>query len=380
MRELAEAAVAAEQVGDWPAAQAAWRELLRRQPGNGDAQLRLGLCAMRLDQFDAAERHLQAAVALYQRRRPDQAEPLTVLAGLYLELARWADAAEAARRALAKQPGGRAEMILAGALMGLGDWRAGLPLYEKRPMRKAPTRAPEWNGEPLAGKRLLVMGEQGFGDEIQMARFVPGLKAMGAGVVLGARAPLMRLFEQLDVEAIVDRQQTQPAPRHDYWVMAMSLPLRLGVTPQTVPAAPYLAAPEAARRQWAGFPGRIGVVWASSPTNWNAARKSMPANLLADLPGAVDLQAPRGDFADTAAIVEQLDLVITVDTAMAHLAGAMGKPCWVLLPRYGVDWRWGLGERTCWYPSVRLYHQPDFGVWPIEAVKRDLAAFAWGDR
>jgi tetratricopeptide (TPR) repeat protein len=258
--------------------------------------------------------------------------------------------------------------------LGAGDYARGWPLHEFR--RRQPDFPgltlpfPEWRGEDLGGKTLLIWPEHGFGDQIQFARYARLAKERGARVLLASPPELADLFSTLGVEVFRLTGELE-MPRPDVWAPVMSLPGLFGTRLETVPPAPYLSAPEDRRAKWRGAvpPGRVGVVWKGSAGNPNDANRSLPA-LAAFAPlleaGAkiIDLQDPHGDFADTAAILEQLDLVVTVDTAMAHLAGAIGAPCWVLLPWSRCDWRWGrAGDTTPWYPSLRLFRQPAFGDW-----------------
>jgi hypothetical protein len=243
---------------------------------------------------------------------------------------------------------------------------------------------PEWRGEPV--RQLLVWPEQGYGDQIQMARFASVL-AERSSVSWVTPTPLTRLFrESLPVE-IVEVAQSITFPDPDAWVMSFGLPLRLDVrTPDELPSEPYLRPPEAVRDRWAGYARgdfKIGVAWRGNPDHRNDANRSLASrDALAPIAayGTIhDLTDPLGDFADTAAIVEQLDLVVTVDTALAHLAGAMGKPCWVLLPAFEVDWRWMTGrDDSPWYPSIRLFRQRTSGDWRsvTEQVTAELGRHA----
>ena len=167
---------------------------------------------------------------------------------------------------------------------------------------------------------------------------------------------------------------------HDYWTRCFSLPERLGATLETLPTPPYLSAPADRRARWAGFGkgARVGLIWQVSPTGFNAPHKRLPRELARGFfdRGAISLEPEdtgAQDFADTAAIIEGLDLVISVDTATAHLAGAMGKPCWTLLPYVHCDWRW-LRHRadSPWYPTMRLYRRTQPRDW-TETVGQVLA-------
>lgn len=262
-------------------------------------------------------------------------------------------------------------------LLGRGLYPQGWALYEARksldPTPLDGAGVPEWDGAPLEGRRLLVWPEQGLGDEIQMARYVPLLRAAGP-VTLACSPPLARLFEQLGV-AIFPRTDGAAPPPTDLYVRNFSLPALLGTSLETIPPAPYLHAPSDPKR------GGVGFVWRGDPTHANDARRSLPSPQLlaplAEVAELVDLQTPRGDFLDTAARIQALDLVITVDTSMAHLAGALGVPCWVMLPGHGTDWRWLRGRTDSpWYPSLRLYRQTTPGDWSdvVARMRADLAA------
>jgi hypothetical protein len=263
------------------------------------------------------------------------------------------------------------------ALLGQGLYPQGWPLYEARKRaERTPLDGgdiPEWDGSPLDGRRLLIWPEQGLGDEIQMARYAP-LLARAGKVTLACSAPLARLFEQLGADIHV-RADGVPPPTADVWVRNFSLPGLLGTTLETIPPAPYLAAPSEPKR------GGVGFVWRGDPTHANDSNRSLPSPdvlaPLADVAELVDLQPPRGDFLDTAARIQALDLVVTVDTSMAHLAGALGVPCFVMLPALGCDWRW-LRDRSDspWYPSLRLYRQSRPGDWSevVGRMRADLAA------
>lgn len=262
-------------------------------------------------------------------------------------------------------------------------------LYEARPERltfdlgMTNVRAPEWAGEDLRGKRLLILLEQGLGDEIQFARFAPWLQERtGAVVTLVCSNPLKKLFQGLSVtvrgedEFLFDAYTQRST---DAWVLTMSIPARAGVTLANLPAAPYLSAPSLAPP----LGKSVGVVTHGNPRHGNDQHRSLPAWAADDLralPGAMSLHPEdtgARDFADTASIIASLDLVVTVDTAVAHLAGAMGKPVWVLLPAHRTDWRWMKGRATSpWYPTARLYRQKVARDWlpVIETIRRDLAA------
>lgn len=306
--------------------------------------------------------------------------------GVALEAAGRLDEAEAAfRRVLALQPDAHGTARLLGVLLlRQGRLSEGFHFFEARHalprLAKPALPFPEWRGEPLAGRRLLIWPEQGFGDQIQFARFAPILQAQGVDVTMLCRPGLERLFAQSLGVRVKAAAGSVDFPDPDAWVMAGSLAARMGVTLETIPAEPYLRA--AAPAPSAGL--RVGVMSAGNPAHSNDANRSLPpadAERLRALPAQIVELDPAvsgaRDFADTAEIVAGLDLVVSVDTAVAHLAGAMGKPCWVLIPAISTDWRW-LRERTDspWYPSMRLYRQTTPGDWSpeIARIATDVAA------
>jgi hypothetical protein len=268
-------------------------------------------------------------------------------------------------------------------LLREGRYAEGLPLFEARsqipggPSPKPALPFPEWRGEDIAGKHLLVWPEQGFGDKLMWSRFIPDLQVRGARVSALAEPGLVRLFTQNFTADILAASGPVELPEADVWALYGSLPLRLGVALETLSGRPYLAAPPRA------VPGAaIGVVTQGAPRHPNDANRSLPAwaaEELLDLPGALRLHHGDlgiGDFWDTAQLVAGLDLVITVDSAVAHLAGALGKPVWILLPAQGTDWRWMQGrDDSPWYASARLFRQPSPGDWgPVLAMVRTALA------
>ena len=329
---------------------------------------------------------LTGAARIYREvaaAEPGDAEPLHHLGGLLARMGELAEAEAHYRRALELAPQAAATArALAVLLLSQGRYPEGFAFFEARhrlaQYAKPELPFPEWRGEHVAGKRILIWPEQGLGDQIQFARFAPVLKASGAEVTLICWPPLARLFAgSLDVQVIAAEGAVE-FPDPDGWVMAMSLAERLGATLETLPSQPYLRAVSPGPELPPGF--KVGLVTRGNPVYGNDLNRSLPPaaeavlrGLPARIVGLTPKETGAKDFADTAAIVEALDLVISVDTAVAHLAGAMGKPCWVLLPAAWQDWRW-LRERrdSPWYPSVRLYRQPTPGDW--DAVVREVAA------
>jgi hypothetical protein len=281
---------------------------------------------------------------------------------------RYRNAVELYRRALELEPGlAVAEENLCLALLGAGDLAEGFARYDIRFTRtlgrvpKPSLSFPEWRGEPIAGKSVLVWLEQGFGDEIMFARFIPLLAAMGAKVSMLTPSPLVRLFRPLPATLIEAAGEVR-MPHHDYWIAPGSIPGRLGISEATLPSAPYL--PPTGRGR------RIGVAWRGDPRHPTNVQRSLdPPHraVLEGLPGAISLlpeDTGAADFAATSEIIDRLERVITVDTSIAHLAGAMGKPVWVLLSAEDCCWRWQSGRTDSpWYPTMRLFRQQTPGDW-----------------
>jgi tetratricopeptide (TPR) repeat protein len=292
-----------------------------------------------------------------------------------------------------------------------GEFTEGWALYETRwrASKYTPIEMPgirEWKGEPIAGRKLLLVGEQGHGDQLQFVRYAAVLERMGATVdtlVPGNIAELAGGVRGVN-RVLVDK----PREGYDFWTPMMSVPYRVaGIEPGVPAEIPYLHVSGARIGEWprrvaerAGERRRVGIVWAGSPSFANDRFRSMPLaalDALADAPGIAwfslqkgaaraqlegsalkphDLTGHVADFADTAAFIEQLDLVITVDTSVAHLAGALGRPVWVLLPA-NYDWRWMLDrDESPWYPTARLFKQTTLGDWApvVGAVSRALAS------
>ena len=386
--------------------------------GGTEAQLELEQ-AMAGRQPEAAPQGIRLARALARAGRLDEAvaaceqllagDPAAVdaigtIAAIRYVQGRYEEARTGFDAVLAVSPDEpAARTTLAMMRLAEGDYPAGLAGFEARfdlpqlaAFRPAGTRLPAVAGGPsLAGKRVLLAAEQGQGDTLQFVRYAKLLADRGAAVLLEVQAPLVDLLSAMPGIAGVTAQGAA-APTADFICPMMSLPLAFGTTIDSIPAAvPYLAVPTDRRAAWrdrlAASPGRrrIGLCWSGNPGFTADQFRSIPLKKFAALlgdprlavhlvqtdiregddavvaahPGTVDLRRELGDFADTAAVIEQLDLVITVDTAVAHLAGALGRPVWILLP-YGADWRW-LQDRndSPWYPTARLFRQASMGDW-----------------
>jgi hypothetical protein len=325
---------------------------------------------------------LAGAEAIYRSMIGDGEDAIPAANNLYVLLRserRWSDLAQLYRTLAAAIPAnGDWAIHLATQLLRHEEYEAGWQWFEarryvSRNAAVAPALSlPEWTGEPI--RRLLVWREQGLGDEIQFARYVALLAQRGIAVTLLCRPALARLFRHVQADVVpLAGSVNLPGP-YDAWSLLGSLPLRLG-SPYEIPAPLHVSAtPRAA--------GGVGVMTTGSATHGNDANRSMPAEAAArllSLPGAVSLQPEdtgARDFQDTADIIAGLDFVVSVDTSVAHLAGSMGKPTFVLLPAVRPDWRW-LRDRddSPWYPSVRVLRQAQPGDWNglIDRVAAEIA-------
>jgi tetratricopeptide (TPR) repeat protein len=358
--------------------------------------------------------HAQA-LADYRRAAvlaPGEVEILGNLGTALHSLNRHHDALAVLDRAIALAPNhALAHYNAALVLLHLGGFRRGFAEYEWRwgtpffaPQRRHFT-APLWRGEDVTGRTILLHAEQGFGDTIQFLRYAPRVAERGARVIVEVPCELVDLARSVSGVAEVIRRG-DPVPLCDVQCPLMSLPLAFGTELTTVPAQiPYLAAPADRIALWRGRIPRdgrrgIGLVWSGRPSHDNDAARSIPFALLAPLLAARDRQFislqpdvresdrdavaksplialahPFADFADTAAVIALLDAVVTVDTSVAHLAGALGKPVFILLP-WASDFRWLLDRAdTPWYPTARLLRQPVPGYWAsvIAQAARDIA-------
>jgi Flp pilus assembly protein TadD len=425
--EPAEAVAAYDRaIGLRPAVADAW-------VNRGKALRELGEVADALDSFGTAlqinPRHLQArnersillavlsreAEAEVEARRVIEADPghagaLNTLGVVLQRQGRLAEAIESFQASMrVSDDPASARFNVALCLLLAGDYAQGLPEYEARwqtPEFVVPPQVvgrPQWMGEAsIAGKTVLLHPEQGLGDTIQFCRYAPLVADLGARVILGAPAPLKELLRSVDPRVEVVGRDS-PDPVFDLHCPLMSLPLAFGTELATIPAlVPYLSAPDGHKRLWRARLGpkrgpRIGIAWSG---NDKPLGRSIPldvfAPVVAMLPEAYCLQQDLRpgdvpalamhpnirvfgrdlrDFSDTAALVEEMDLVISIDTSVLHLAGALGRPVWGML-MFAADWRW-LKERadTPWYPTMRLFRQARSGDWG-EVVEQVGAALA----
>jgi hypothetical protein len=386
---------------------ACYRRAVELRPGDGRALTNLAAALGDLDRPDEA---LEAASRV-PAGHPDRAAALCHAAAAHMLRAEPATAAalyaQAEHLSPALIPAQCGEGL---ARLTMGDLAHGFALLQNRwrdkDFRSGAVNFLEtmWLGEaPVAGRRLLLVSEQGAGDTIMFARFAPLLAAMGATVVLRAQQPLLPLLAPMGFELHAD---TAPQPDFDLHVAMMSLPLALGTTIETIPQPPYLTADAARVAAWRARLGeqrrlRVGIAWSGNPDFKRDRTRSMRAEqilpvlaatgaelhviqtqvreadraVLADIPSLVDHSAGLADFAETAALMTAMDLVITTCTSVANLAGALGLPAWALL-QFAPDHRWLLGrEHSPWYPTLRLWRQRARGDW-AELVARVAAALA----
>jgi tetratricopeptide (TPR) repeat protein len=422
--------------GRWTEARDLLLHAVTLQPFDADAHNNLGSAYRALSDTARADAHFRTAIKIQaghrnalenlarllwdERRLEESLEVFEDLAKhhpgyaaahrhsgfVQLELAHPSEAAESFRRCLVATPeDAQAQWGLAFAELSLANFEAGWPLYEWR-FRAFPSARhfdpPEWDGALLDGRQILLYAEQGFGDTIQFVRYAPSVKDRGGSVIVECQPGLRRLLETVEgIDQVVGRGDTLPP--FDCHAPLMSLPRIFNSVPMRERFdIPYLLPDSDAAEKWrvllhrAVDPGffRVGLTWAGNPGHRNDGNRSIPpeqfnpladldrvawfaiqkeARSLPELPFTV-LPGELHDFAETAAAILNLDLIISVDTAVAHLAGALGKPVWTLLP-HAADWRWLMDrEDTPWYPTMRLFRQPRRGHWTpvIETVRREL--------
>ena len=398
-------------------AMASYDMALRFRPEYAKAHVNRGVALVAQGKFAEAIAGLRHGVEL----TPDSADAHTSLGAALCSQHNFEEALVHYERALQLDPN-HAEAAWNRALMWLqhGDYAQGWPAYECRWRCKKVTplpgyTQPRWDGSPLDGRTILLYGEQGLGDTLQFIRYAPLVKARGGRVILQCQNALLRLLTRTPgIDGLVGWGATPPP--FDVWTPLLSLPNLFGTTLQTVPAdVPYIFPDPDLVAHWRdsyrrvrGF--RIGIAWQGSPRYAWDRHRSCPLEQfepLARIPGVhlISLQKglgseqlralngrfpvlnlgelfdeASGPFMDTAAIVANLDLVICVDTALNHLAGAMNRPSWVALT-FSSDWRWVLGQETSrWYPAVRLFRQTQTGDWAgvfrrlVAELPREIAA------
>jgi tetratricopeptide (TPR) repeat protein len=413
--------VAHQDLNKFDAALASYDRAIELRPNFAAAHVNRGVVLEHLHRLDAALDSYDRAISI----RGDDARAFSNRGNVQRALQRVADAIDSCDRAVAIEPDNATAHLNRGlARLLAGDFAQGWKDYEWRwkdgkSLFRRDYRAfaqPQWSGQQaLAGKTILIHAEQGLGDTIQFCRYVPMVRELGAEVIFEVQPPLMRLLRGVEGQSQL-LSRGVALPNFDYHCPLMSLPLAFGTTLGNIPGTlPYLAADPERRQLWRRRLGertkpRVGLVWSGGfrpdqPEIWSVnARRNVPLARLSALrnsglefyslqkgqpaeselpqwnerspqgPPLIDCAGDLADFADTAALIEQLDLIISVDTSTAHLAGALGKPVWIL-NRFDCCWRWLLGRADSpWYPSARLYRQSTPGDWDgvVERVRQDL--------
>lgn len=380
-----------EQQGRLTEAESLYLRAIDGAPDDAHLLQNLGAVLLRQRKMFDAERVKLRVLAL----APDLPSAWSNLGALYAGMQRETQAERCYRQAIALDAAyARARYNLSYLLLRQGRLAEGWQMLESR---ARPTAFggyfafARWQGQALAGKSILICPEAGMGDMLMLCRYAPRLQALGAArVSLLCHAPLARLLRgAAGVDQVIAIGEDMAREGWDYWLPVLSLPGLCGTTLESIPAeVPYLQLPAPAAARPAALPLRVGLAWKGNVRHENDGARSLASlDVLAPL-GAVagveffSLQKGAGenevcraisfvaggaalqDMADTAALIASLDLVISVDTAVAHLAGALGKPCWLLLPDYLPDWRWLAGRNDSpWYPSMRLFRQPALGGW-----------------
>ena len=375
----------------------------------GNSLLSLGNTYYKAGKFEQALNAYQNILKLFQH----SSAVYYNIGFTLVELTRYHEAIEAFRKSLALKPDSLdTRLSLATALLAVGNYEEGWPEYEwrwERPEKKSlPMPCPRWSGQPIDGKTILLFSEGAYGDCFQFIRYAQEVKKLGATVILQAAQELKPLLSRCPyLDQIISKGET--LPHLDYYTSLLSLPSIFKTTITTVPTTiPYLYADPDLVEEWRkSFTQekklKIGLCWQADLTNDAnrplLARRSIPLELfeqLAQLPNITlyslqkgahssfeasflhpfgsELDTDHGRFMDTAALIQNLDLVITVDTSIAHLAGALGKPTWVILP-FKADWRWMTNQDdTPWYPSMKLFRKEKEAGWElvIEKIGNEL--------
>jgi tetratricopeptide (TPR) repeat protein len=383
--------------GEFDKALDAFRRSARSKPDYSDAYNNIGRVQVQQNDLNEAVESFQRAIAL----QPDHAQAHANLVNALYRMCRMEEAIAQGRRAISVDPKfATPHWNLGLCLLCNGQFEEGWKEYVWRTevpelhglMREF--AEPPWDGSDLAGKRILLHAEQGFGDTIQFIRYLPMVQARGGKVMFDCRRELMGLFNRcFKVEEPL--MPDQPLPEFDVHCPLLSLPKFMNTNLGNIPAdVPYLFADPRRGMQWrerlsehGGL--KVGLVWAGRPEHPLDRFRSLPLSALAPLAGVSDVvffslqngkesaqtkNPPAGmklidfsddlsDFEETVALISNLDLVIAVDTSVAHLAGAMAKPVWLLLP-FSPDWRWVLHRTDSpWYPTMRLFRQSKFDDW-----------------
>jgi Flp pilus assembly protein TadD len=378
-----------------------FNQAIQLAPDDAYAYYNLGNTYEALGRYEAAVENYQIAI----KKNRNFTDVHNNLAVVLKELGRFDEAIGHFREAIWLQPDcAEAHWNLSLSLLVNGQFEEGWKEHEWRFKRGEEStiypydfRIPLWDGSRFDGKRLFVHSEQGFGDTLQFIRYLPMVKSRGGSVIFETFGPLLEIIRGLPgIDELVEISPNRsPADSCDYYVPIMSLPMLFATDIRTIPSnIPYLFVDPIKVGQWKNRINskdfkKIGIVWAGKPVHGNDKNRScelehfLPlaripgvemyglqkgdaarqAETSAGMKGIINFDRELKDFSETAAAIENLDLIISVDTALVHLAGAMGKPVWTLLP-YAPDWRWLLErEDTPWYPTMRLFRQPARGDW-----------------
>lgn len=384
----------------------AYRQAIQLNPQLSEAHYNLGVIFADTDRLDEAISQFRRAIEL----KPNFADAHYNLANAFQARAQYDEALNHYRSALAIQPDHKEARYALGTLRLLrGEFAQGWPEFEWRSklryVRPPELPQPRWDGSPLNGRTILLHADFGHGDSIQFVRYWPLVQAKGGQVIVHCHPSLKRFF-QISIPSCQIIGHGEPLPPFDCHYTLMSLPHIFATDLSSIPSAPYLHADPQDIAVWQNritqIPHpRVGLVWQGNFQHINDRNRSIPLSLLEPLAQIADInfinlqKGPAADaiktspipltdftpdlhdFADTAALISNLDLVIAVDTALAHLTGSLGKPVWTLLPLVP-DWRWMLDRPDCpWYPTMRLFRQRSRGDWPgvIENVAAELQQF-----
>ncbi|MBF0437759.1 MAG: tetratricopeptide repeat protein [Magnetococcales bacterium] len=392
------------------------QEALQLNPNEPEAHFHLGDIFMDQGKVDEAIHHLAQATQL----KPDFVEAWINLGLCQKSKKQLPEALICFQNAIQAEPdNATAHVNLAMTHLIMGSYDHGWAEYEWRFQLKSstiltsPPDLPRWHGEPLTGKTILILGEQGFGDMVQFIRFAAGLKQKSGRVLLTAPTSMVTLFQTVTGVDLV-QDHIRFAEPIDYFIPLLSLPALLGITMENIPFADgYLTPDPKLAKSWLStlsVPGfKVGLIWEGKPLHQNDPLRRRSCTLadlapLAQVPGVVFFTLQKGEpgqqaltppanmqlialgeqlnsFSTTAAVMSHLDLIITIDTVTAHLAGALGKPVWTLLPT-APDWRWGITQDTTpWYTTMRLFRQviPNHWAEPILQMTTTLETIAMND-
>lgn len=404
-------AIAEYKCDDFSRAEKTIKKIIQKYPKNGDAFNTYGNIEFAKHNFPAALIQYEKAIAI----TPTSETYLLNRAHCYRELHQMRKAIACYQSVLANNPkSAEAHFNIGFCYLMIGQYLEGWENYEWRWLQaehisnKQNFTQPEWKGESLTGKTILVHSEQGYGDIIMFSRFVHMIPNHDTKIILQTRGALLTLLASSlkNVSAFVAKGSQLPA--FDYHVSFASLQYLFKITPDNLPTQPYLQPNQAQIDRWkniilASKKLKVGITWSGSKSNphrfrscsllfykklfsipdieWFSLQKE-PHDEIKKYTCLTDLDKQIMTFSDTAAAISQLDLVISIDTSVAHLAGALGKPVWVLLSSQ-IDWRWMLKrEDSIWYPTARLFRQPEFNDWEsiFKRLHSELSALAKGDR